>query len=182
MQEIWKDISGYEGLYRVSNLGKVESLRNNIILKQSPTKDGYLAVGLCNGKTKTCRAHRLVAIAFIPNPDNLPEVNHIDGNKTNNSVDNLEWVTPLENTHHAIRTGLIPDGFYQGKGKHVGKWMEKNRSKPVRQIKGEKVIATYASAAKAGEALGNKWAFANISSCCHGRIPDAYGYKWEFAS
>lgn len=117
--EEWKDIEGYEGLYQVSDQGNVKSLarkRNNSkgsytqkerILKQSNTTTGYKKVELVkNGQKKSLRVHRLVAQAFIPNPENKPEVNHIDGNKTNNFVSNLEWVTSSENTTHAYTAKL----------------------------------------------------------------------------
>lgn len=117
--EIWKDIEGYEGLYQVSTYGNIKSLpkvrRNGTgtyiqkekLLKPSNTSTGYKKVELCkDGKRKSFKVHRLVAIAFIPNPDNKPEVNHIDGNKINNNIDNLEWVTSSENSVHAYETGL----------------------------------------------------------------------------
>ena len=120
--EVWKDIEGYEGLYQVSNFGNIKSLpriRHNgkgtyiqkeKLLKQTFTSTGYKKVELCkDGKRKGFKVHRLVAIAFIPNPDNKPEVNHIDGNKINNNIDNLEWVTSSENTIHAYETGLNPN-------------------------------------------------------------------------
>lgn len=96
-KEIWKPVEGFEGLYEVSNLGRVKSLSNNKsrkerILKPAKTKNGYLYVGLCrNGKMKYFKVHRLVATAFIPNPEGLPEVNHKDESKSNNCVSNLEF-------------------------------------------------------------------------------------------
>lgn len=107
--EEWRDIEGYEGLYQVSNLGRVKSLKprykNKIILKQEINHFGYLQICLSNPR-KTHKVHRLVAQAFIPNPENKPQVNHIDGNKLNNKVENLEWNTAHENNLHACRTGL----------------------------------------------------------------------------
>lgn len=92
MQEIWKDIQGYEGYYQVSNLGRVKSLRSNTILKINDIKGGYSQVGLSiNGKQKTKRIHRLVATAFLDNEFNLTQINHKDKNRHNNRVDNLEW-------------------------------------------------------------------------------------------
>nr|DAM22720.1 MAG TPA: homing endonuclease [Caudoviricetes sp.] len=95
MAEYWKWIEGYEGLYQVSNLGRIKSYyRSTRILKKLLSTDGYEVVGLWkNKKPKRCSVHRLVAQAFIANSENLPEVNHIDEDKTNNFVENLEWCT-----------------------------------------------------------------------------------------
>lgn len=94
MKEIWKDIEGYEGVYHVSNLGRVKRVATNRVLQPYRNKVGYLLVYLCkNGKRKTHRIHRLVAQSFIPNQENKPEVNHLDENKSNNMVSNLEWST-----------------------------------------------------------------------------------------
>lgn len=98
MKEIWRDIVGYEGLYQVSNLGRVFSIKKSIVLKPRDRRH-YLAVGLYRGKKdyKTYYVHRLVAQAFIPNPNNLPQVNHKDCNRYNNSISNLEWVSVQDN-------------------------------------------------------------------------------------
>ena len=104
MKEIWKDIKGYEGLYQVSNLGRVKRVATNRILKQAKHHGGYMLVRLSkNGKPHTCTVHRLAAQAFIPNPENKPQVNHIDEDKTNNMIPNLEWVTAKENVNHGTR-------------------------------------------------------------------------------
>lgn len=117
MTEEWRDIKGYEGSYQVSNLGRVRSLdryipsrgyyRKGRIIQPFDNKE-YNNTNLnLDRKTKTFCTHRLVAEVFIPNPDNKPCINHIDGNKRNNVVSNLEWVTHKENTQHAIKLGLI---------------------------------------------------------------------------
>lgn len=106
MQEEWRDIAGFEGKYQVSNFGRVRSLpwpghHNKIaILKTFQQNSGYLVVTLNGGKKKL--AHRLVAEAFLENPDKKPYVNHKDGDKTNNNLSNLEWVTPKENYKHGV--------------------------------------------------------------------------------
>lgn len=119
-EEIYKDIRGYEGMYQISNFGNVYSVRreyitsNNkvgitggYILSKKKRKDGYVSVTLCNGgKMKSFNIHRLVASNFIENPENKPVVNHIDGDKSNNCVSNLEWVTISENTKHAYDNNL----------------------------------------------------------------------------
>lgn len=108
MNETWKDIQNYEGLYQVSNLGNVKNYKG-LIMKQKPSKDGYVRILLCkNGKYKSFYVHILVAKAFIDNPNNKSEVNHIDGNKANNTSSNLEWVSRLENHFHAVKMNLKP--------------------------------------------------------------------------
>lgn len=110
--ELWKDIDGYNGIYQVSTWGRVRSVRNGEIRILSPYRNskGYLKIGLRrNGKTDKHRINRLVAKAFIPNPYDLPQVNHKDGNKENNSYTNLEWTTNEMNRKHAqlLRKGEI---------------------------------------------------------------------------
>ena len=113
MQEIWKDVVGYEGLYKVSNLGRVKSLQrkgtalNDRILKYSFDIDGYRQVILSKDNKRKCvKIHRLVGLAFLCNENNLPCINHKDENKENNSVENLEWCTNLENIKHSIKRRL----------------------------------------------------------------------------
>ena len=117
MTEEWRPIEGYEGLYEVSSYGRVRSLDRYVktcygsyrlykgkVLSPGKKSDGYLLINLsCNGKYNTIRVHRLVAQAFLPNPDNLPEVNHKDENKTNNSVENLEWCDRKYNMNFGTR-------------------------------------------------------------------------------
>jgi len=130
--EIWKEIKGYEGLYQVSDYGRVKSLShiNNLgrlrpecILGNRLSDRGYhTAVLYNNGKPKSFRVHQLVAKAFIDNPFNKPHVNHLDGIKSNNFVDNLEWVTISENQKHAFKNGLnkVTCDRYE-KGKFISK-------------------------------------------------------------
>jgi hypothetical protein len=113
MKEIFKNVKGYEGIYQVSNLGNVKSLnyhrgKKEKILKPGMDLGGYLILTLCkNRKRENKTLHRLVAIAFIPNPENKATVNHINGVKTDNCVSNLEWNTYSENHLHAHKTGLM---------------------------------------------------------------------------
>lgn len=113
--EIWKWIKGYENLYQISNFGRVKSFNSKDkkirILRPVLFKNGYLHVSLHKKEgdkliSKTPTIHSLVARAFIPNPENLPEINHIDGNKFNNHFENLEWCTTKKNAAHALKTGL----------------------------------------------------------------------------
>lgn len=174
VKEVWKDIEGYEGLYQVSNLGRIRRFFKNgkeNILIGSKDKDGYIEVILSrNQKKKQCRLHRLVASAFIPNPENKPQVNHKDRNKQNNVVDledlrgkntNLEWVTGSENTKHCILTG------------------RKIHKKAVLQYtRNMEYITCWESIKEASETLGisNN----NICSCCGGRLKTAGGYIWRY--
>lgn len=127
MVEVFKDVKGYEGLYRVSNLGNVLGIKHNKLLSQKTNKYGYKEVNLFkNRKGKSITVHRLVAQTFIPNNDNKPQVNHIDGDKANNVVNNLEWTTNNENMLHASTTGLRDN-------KQIGMIVKEKRGKKVMQ-------------------------------------------------
>ena len=154
MIEEWRSVIGYEGLYEVSNTGQVRSfdryvkysngrihLHKGKVLSPIKDKDGYLQVNLCNnGKIHQIKIHRLVAQAFLLNPDNLPQVNHLDEDKTNNSVDNLEWCTVKYNNNYGTRTirakeTAIKNGYWTGlrsglsKKEYNQKYYQDNRDK-----------------------------------------------------
>ena len=140
MDEVWISIRDYEGFYDISNFGVVKGLARQVPWKTSvrtmkekimkySIEDGYRRVGLCKGGHQTkISIHRMVAEAFIPNPLNLPEVNHIDGIKTNNVVTNLEWCTDSYNKKHAYDTGLkkSPEGLNQGIKHGMSKLVDDN--------------------------------------------------------
>lgn len=162
-----KPIKGYEGLYDVTECGQVYSLIKRKFLKLTPNNRGYIRVKLYKGtESRTFQVHRLVAEAFIPNPDNKLTVNHIDGNKTNNNVSNLEWATNLENNIHAIRTGL----------NSTDRAIETTK-KRVKQFSREgELIKIWDSLSEASRTLNIP--VANITHCCKGRIRHAGGYIW----
>ena len=182
MKEEWRDIKGYEGLYQVSNLGRVKSLPRMVkrkngsysitkekMLKPSKNKDGYLKVGFNkDGICKKFLVHRLVAMAFIPNPDNLSEINHKDECKISNNVDNLEWCTHEYNLHYGT--------LYERSSK--ARFNNPLTSKPVCQYKNGNLIQTYPSIGEAARKCGfNKSA---ISICCRGLYKQYKGYEWKY--
>ncbi len=187
--EIWKDISGYEGYYQISNKGNVRSLdrfdgvhdRQGTIIKPHMKHNGYLQVGLRKHNTrKWISIHRLVAIHFIENPDNKPQVNHIDGNKQNNNVENLEWVTAKENQNHATRIGLRNNIRKGENHPYYGKFGENSKSaKPVIR-KDPKTGETKLYKAKI-LAKEDGFDVTSISKCCHGKLKTHKGYEWYFA-
>lgn len=159
-KEQWKDIEGYEGLYQVSDKGRIWSIRKRICRKSRKDKEGYLEVCLYNkGGFKHKRVHQLVAETFIPNPENKTEVHHIDGNPSNNSVDNLMWVTQDE--HAAL---------------HLN-WEKK--TKTVYQYSPDgKLIKVWPSTEEIHRQLGYKQSC--IWCCTNGKHKTAYGFIWSY--
>lgn len=169
IMEIWKHITGYEGLYQVSNMGRIKSLKygKEKILKLGKNKKGYLNVLLHKDMRKSYRVNRLVAQAFLDNPNNLPEVNHKDEDKTNNRVENLEWCNHKYNSNYGSRINRIRKTLTN----------RKDLSKPIIQftIDGE-LVRKWESGVQIKRELGfsNK----NISRCIKRKTKIAYGYKW----
>lgn len=167
MRTEWRDVPGFEGYYTVSNRGDVYSVRSKMILKHTRSKVGYSTVHLWKGRVnKMCSVHRIVALAFIENNLKLPEVNHKDEDKTNNTVENLEWCTRKYNQTYGTKVERV----------------SRKNLKPVRQLdKDGNEIARYAGIRDAANALNIKHRNA-ITQCCRGTIKTAYGWRWEYVS
>ena len=167
--EIWKGVFDYEGLYQVSNWGRVKSFqwKKNWEIRATPKDDkGYCHIALSkNDKTKPCKVHRLVAMTFIPNPENKYSVNHIDGDKENNHVSNLEWATRKEQYQHAKETGLNTQH-----AKH---------SRKVFQISLDgQIVATHESTRAAARTINGTPA--GIQAVCNGTRKTCRGFVWEY--
>ena len=168
--ENWKAIAGYEGLYEVSDQGRVKSLNYNHtgtekILKPMKNTHGYLQIYLCkDGHVKTLKVHRLVAEAFIQNPNNLATVNHKDEVKTNNVASNLEWMSVKDNINYGTRNKRVAESL----------------SKKVQMFDkstGE-LLATFPSTHEAERVTGINQG--SISLCCLGKLKSAGGYVWKY--
>lgn len=168
--EVWKDIKGYEGKYQISNYGRVKSLPKKMgngigyitdekILKNCKNHYGYSIVNLCENCTPIFKqVHRLVAETFIQNPDNKPQVNHINGNKQDNRAENLEWCTNGENQAH--RHKVLKQKYW---------------GKPVICIEENK---EYSSSSEAGRQKNIDCS--SIAKCCNGKRATAGGYSWKY--
>ena len=183
----WKSIQEYAGLYEVSDRGQVRSLDRSVhtgikniksrivkgkVLKQNRKKNGYMTVDLCkDGAVKTVLVHRLVADAFVPNPNGSHFVNHIDSNRANNAANNLEWVTSSENRTHGIKSGYVvfrqtrkvicvETGKTFEQAKMAALWLSETHPE---RINGSLTVAAQ-----------------NIRGSCNGRTPKAYGFTWKY--
>jgi hypothetical protein len=190
-EEIWKDIPNYEGYYQASNLGRIKSVRRLVldnvgrrifkgkIIKLSLDRDGYYKLSLHKeNKIKNFAGHRLVAIAFIPNPENKPQVNHKNGIRTDNRVENLEWCTNSENVKHAFK--ILNRKTNKGK-RWKNKVIVKNlhARKPIIQRNSDGfIVRKFDSIFKAVEELG----ISSISvwRCCSGRQKSHKGFILEY--
>lgn len=187
-KEVWKDVVGYEGYYQVSNLGRVKRLSRHItdkngvtrywkgkVITQTPNPDGYLMCILSkDGKSNLYGVHRLVAKAFIPNPKQLPVVNHKDENKTNNNNHNLEWCTIAYNNSYGKRINEMKTsvGFIARHQKH---------RKPVEKYTvGGEFVERFTSLKEAYES-SPEYSKAGIAHCCTGRLKTYKGFKWKYA-
>lgn len=164
MIEEWRDVVGYEGLYQVSSFGNVKSLFRYKKILKPVIRNGYESVGLCKDKkAKYATVHRLVAEAFIPNPKNLPIVNHRDESKLNNYVKNLEWCTNVYNINYGNAQKKKAQKFF--------------RSVKKLSLEG-KLLKEYPSIKDAAKETGLP--HSSISFCCSGRYQTAGGYKWKY--
>lgn len=154
-----RDIPGYEGLYAVTSCGKVWSYRSNKFLKPGSSRRYPTVVLSVAGQKKTITIHRLVALAYIPNPNNLPEVNHKDENKEHNYVNNLEWCDKQYNNSYGTRNKRISEAH----------------KKPIYCVELDRV---FESISEAANELG--CVVSNIASCLKGRYDTACGYHWEY--
>ena len=160
--ETFVKIEGFEN-YEVSNLGKVRNIKSGIMLKPWITKDGYLRHCLYkHNKRKNLLLHRIIATAFIDNPGKKPQVNHIDENKLNNDLSNLEWCTERENAIHGTRTKRVA---------------EKLSKKVIQLDLNDNVLNEFESMGQAERETGVPRS--NISHCCNGKRKSAGGYKWR---
>lgn len=215
MEEIWKDIKGYEGLYQVSNLGKIKSLGRIIerigpkgsrfyrtypekLLKYCKDTRGYYRANLAlNGVNTTIKVHRVVAQAFIPNPEGKPQINHKDGNKQNNSIYNLEWCDNQENQDHSWRIGLRKKGkehwSYGQQPEQLKKVTGKGIANPnygnrgIKNPLSRKVIQydLNGNIIKEWNCIKDvereiKIKSCNISNCCRGNRRTTGGYIWKY--
>ena len=181
IEEVWRDVNGYEGYYQVSSEGRVKSLERTFIdkigreryvkeciLKPGADRGGYLRVGLCDGeKRKTFKVHRLVCEAFHENPDSKPQVNHINEIKTDNRASNLEWATARENSNFGTRN------------ERIGKKSAIAKSRPIAQYTlNGKLLKVWPSTIEVQRQAG--FSQGNINQVANGNRKTAHGFIWKY--
>ncbi len=174
MNILWKDVKGFEGLYEISSKGEIYSYYSDKILKLNEQNKGYLGIDLWKNKQRyRKRVHRLVAEAFIPNPDKKPEVNHKDCNPKNNNIDNLEWVTTSENQLYSSKLGR--KSYLQevnGENSKLHKIVEQI------DLHNDNIINIYYGTNEAHRQTNISQG--NIAACCRGERKQAGGFKWRY--
>ena len=179
--EQWKSVEGYEGLYEVSDQGRVKSLKNGKEKILKPWKDTYcyLKVSLRkDGYTKHLFVHRLVAEAFIPNPNNLETVNHKDEVKSNNAATNLEWMSREDNNNYGTRNKRAGEAISKAISKANINYPKKSKVVQMFNKQTGELLATFPSLIEAKRITGINQG--NISLCCNGKLKSAGGYKWRY--
>lgn len=167
--EIWKDVNGYEGLYQISSYGKLKRFGTNKLIKPIVCTNGYLEFALWkNGKRKVILSHRLVAIHFLENPNNLPEINHLDENITNNNMENLAWCTSKENSNYGNRNNKVRET----KRKYFKKIAQYDLQ--------DNLIETHECIESAAKSVHGDPSFISRVAKCEKHRYSAYGYYWEF--
>ena len=166
MEEIWADIEGYENLYAISSKGRCWSYKTNKFLKEDINNDGYLRFSLFkNGKHKRYLAHRLVAKSFVANPNQYPEINHINENVKDNCAENLEWCTHKQNVNYGSRNKKVSLAL-------------KNNQNSAKRVQNIDTLNIYDSLTKAEKETGVSKA--QICLCCKFKTKTAGGYHWRY--
>lgn len=172
IEEVWEDVEGFEGLYKISNLGRVYSLKKDAVMKYKHNNRKYAQITLTkDGKQHYFLVHRLVAMHFIDNPDNLPQVNHKDENKENNAASNLEWCTNKYNALYGTRIERTKNN----------KDYLKSREDMKRKVKGTSFdgeVEVKLNSIKSARSLG--FNTKKIIDCCQGKCEMYKGFKWEY--
>lgn len=166
MEEVWTDIEGYENLYAISSKGRCWSYKTNKFLKEDINNDGYLRFSLFkDGKHKRYLAHRLVAKSFVDNPNQYPEINHINENVKDNYVENLEWCTHKQNVNYGSRNKKVSMAL-------------KNNQNSAKRVQNIDTLNVYDSLTKAEKETGI--GLSQISLCCKNKAKTAGGYHWRY--
>jgi len=172
VEEIWEDIEGFEGLYRISNLGRVYSLTKDVVMKGKHNNRKYVQITLTkNGKQHYFLLHRLVASHFIDNPEGLPQVNHKDENKENNAANNLEWCTNKYNAHYGTRIERTTNNEKYRKSREEMK-------RKVIAVSTDGEVEIKLNSIKSAKMLG--FSTSKITDCCRGKCEIYKGFKWEY--